>query len=152
MVDYAKNQLKLNVIHGDFLETKFHYPFDCVVSWATIEHLPNPLKVFEKISSILKENGIFIMSTCRWGLLSKLQKESWRFMNVPEHLFFFNEIQLDRILHSYGFRRVSMITYGSGLTAKKNMSFFYKISKILLDRLVKILNMGDMMALMYIKQ
>ncbi len=151
MVEFAKKKLKLNVIHGDFLDIEFNHKYDCIVSWATIEHVKDPVYAFKKIYKILNQNGVFIFSTCRWGFFSKILKENWRFMNVPEHLFFFNEKTLDTILRDIGFRRYSMITYGSGLTKKNNMSILYRISKTVMDKLVKIVNSGDMIACLYIK-
>lgn len=153
MSDFAIKKLQLNVINQDFLKSTFNYNsyFDCVVLWASIEHFKDPLFAFKKIYDSLKSEGLFIFSTCRWGLLAKWQKEKWRFMNVPEHLFFFNEDQLTQILHRIGFKKISLITYGSGLTKKAKMSFSYRFAKNVLDKLVKITHNGDMLAMMFKK-
>ena len=58
-------------------------------------------------------------------------------MNVPEHLYFFSLEQLKSMANETGFKLEKFITYGSGLTRKKNMKFGYKILKFILDRLVK---------------
>lgn len=154
MCEFAQKQFHINVINIDFLSLNFDYKsnFNCIVLWASIEHFKDPISVFKKVYDLLKDKGIFIFSTCRWGILAKIQKEKWRFMNVPEHLFFFNEKQLTNILHEIGFKKVSMITYGSGLTAKPDMNFFYKLSKTILDKVVKLINQGDMLAMMFIKE
>lgn len=151
MADFAKDQFNLNVWNGDFLEYKTDLSFDCITMWASIEHFSDPIKVFEKIAQLLKTKGIFIFSTCRWGFLAKIKKENWRFMNVPEHLYFFNEKQLEKILKSLNFKLISYITYGSGFTKKENASLIYKIFKLTFDKLVKIINMGDMLAMIFIK-
>jgi SAM-dependent methyltransferase len=152
MSDFAKNQLGLNVVNQDFLEFDITInEFDCVVLWASIEHFKDPIRVFKKIDLVLKPKGVFVFSTCRWGLIARLLKDRWRFMNVPEHLFFFNETQLEQILASIGFKKISRITYGSGFTSKPEMSLIYRLSKRFFDTLVKRIHQGDMLAMMFQK-
>ncbi|MFN3605325.1 MAG: class I SAM-dependent methyltransferase [Leptonema sp. (in: bacteria)] len=151
MTEFAKLNLNLNVWNGDFIQYNSKNQYDCIVMWATIEHFFDPIAIFKKISTLLKKNGIFIFSTCRWGFLAKIKKENWRFMNVPEHLYFFQERQLVQILETMNFNKISSITYGSGFTRKTNMGIIYKTLKFIFDKLVKKLNMGDMVAMMFKK-
>ncbi len=151
MSELARENLKLKVFNINFMDFNSSSTYDCIVLWATIEHFLNPVEVFRKIYNLLSENGILIFSTCRWGWLAKIKKQNWRFMNVPEHLFFFNEKTITPILENLCLKRISYVTYGSGMTSKKNMSFFYKFFKTIADSFVKKLNRGDMMAMMFQK-
>lgn len=152
-VQLARERLSLNVIQDNFLEwdKKIQNKFHLITLWASLEHLHYPKETLQKIYKHLHPNGRIILSTCRYGILAKLQGANWRYMNVPEHLYFYTLKQLKEQLEKIGFQFVAQITYGSGLTTKKNASFFYNISKKILDSLVKVLGQGDMMALHFKK-
>ncbi|MCS7205681.1 MAG: class I SAM-dependent methyltransferase [Leptospiraceae bacterium] len=150
MVELASSIYHLDVIHKDFLlwEPDLDEKYHCIVLWATIEHFRDPLLAFRKIYSLLESSGIMIFSTCRWGLIAKFSRDRWRFMNVPEHLFFFHEKTLIPLLRSIGFQFMSKITYGSGLTAKNDSIWSYRVKKRIFDYLAKKLYQGDMLAMM----
>lgn len=152
-VKFAKEKLKLKVERLDFLEwkPKRDEKFDLITLWASIEHLHKPKETLEKIYTHLKPGGRIILSTCRWGILAKLQGPSWRYLNVPEHLYYYSLPGIVKLCASLGLKKKKHITYGSGLTAKKNASALYKILKYVADPAVKLLDQGDMMALSFEK-
>ena len=125
--------------------------YHLITLWASIEHMHNPYKVFKRSAKLLKADGHLIISTCCYNYLAKLQGKNWRFMNVPEHLYFFNQAQITKMAKKAGFRLISSVSYGSGLTKKKDASYLYKTAKFLADWLVKKLKQGDMMALHFQK-
>ncbi|MBM9499013.1 class I SAM-dependent methyltransferase [Leptospira sp. 201903071] len=153
-VKFAKEKLGLKVEQKDFLEWKEgeSEKFDLVTLWASIEHLHKPKETLEKIYTHLKPGGRIILSTCRWGILAKVQGPFWRYLNVPEHLYYYSLPGIIRLCESLGFQRKKYVTYGSGLTAKKNAGILYKILKYFADPAVKLLNQGDMMALCFQKK
>ena len=54
----------LSFVVGDAENLRFKKDrFDVVVSFETIEHLPNHLKYIQEIKRVLAKNGLFIMST-----------------------------------------------------------------------------------------
>jgi 2-polyprenyl-3-methyl-5-hydroxy-6-metoxy-1,4-benzoquinol methylase len=148
--DFARNQLKLNIYTDEFLrwDIEIKNKFEVITLWATIEHLINPFATLDKIYKHLPKGGLLILSTCRWGILSKIQKQSWRFCNVPEHIYYFTKHGLINEIESRGFRVKKQISYGSGFTTKSNASILYKIMKKIMDPLVKWTNQGDMIALL----
>lgn len=152
-VKFARDKLKLKVEQVDFLEWKPTNvnQFDLITLWASIEHLHKPKETLEKIYTHLKPGGRVILSTCRWGILAKLQGPSWRYLNVPEHLYYYSLPGIVKLCRSLGFQKKKHITYGSGLTAKKNSSLLYKTLKYFADPTVKFLDQGDMMALCFSK-
>lgn len=153
-VRLAREKLSLNVIQEDFLswDLEANHKFHLITLWASLEHLHYPRETLEKIYKHLFPNGRLILSTCRYGLLAKLRGVNWRYMNVPEHLYFYTLSQLKRQLSEIGFQFVAQVTYGSGFTSKKNASFFYNFAKNIFDPLVKFLGQGDMMALHFKKK
>lgn len=149
MARFARTELHLAVREGDFLaESQASIePYDLVTLWASLEHFPDPRRLADRLGQAVRSDGRLILSTCRWGLLSRLQGPYWRYMNVPEHLFFFSLPGIRRFFSEYGFECVSAISYGSGLTARPAAGRLYALTKALCDPLVKWTNQGDMMAL-----
>ena len=66
---------KVKHIQKDILLYKSRVKFDCVVSWLALYHIPNHDFLFNKISSLLKANGIFFSEDFFLkGNLNDLQK------------------------------------------------------------------------------
>lgn len=152
-VRFARDVLQLNITKVDFLnwDTEVKERFQLITLWASIEHLHKPKETLAKIYQHLQPNGRMILSTCRYGLLARLKGIHWRYMNVPEHLYYYSLHGIIRECQKIGFTKISSITYGSGMTAKKNSSWFYRISKKFMDWFVKWTNQGDMMAIQFEK-
>lgn len=149
-VRFARETLKLNIFQENFLDwdPNFQNQFDVITLWATIEHLHSPKETLKKIKSHLKPGGVLILSTCRYGLLAKLGGLSWRYLNVPEHLYYYSYKGLKNLLLSLGYHKPVSFTYGSGMTTRPGAGFFFKLRKRVMDRLVKWFQLGDMMVYM----
>jgi len=146
---FGIEQLGLPILVDDFL-TCNELPegaYDFVTLWASIEHMHSPRAVLERSHALLKPGGRMVLTTCRFGVLASLQGPDWRFMNVPEHLYFFDLAGLKDLAESCGFDVAASVTYGSGLTGKVHASPLYRLAKRIADPLVKRLGQGDMMAL-----
>ena len=145
--------LQLNITKADFLEwdREIKEKFELITLWASIEHLHKPKETLEKIYSHLKPGGRMILSTCRYGILARITGINWRYMNVPEHLYYYSLDALIRECEKIGFKKISSITYGSGMTAKKDSSWIYRTTKKFMDSFVKWTNQGDMMAIQFEK-
>ena len=138
-----KMGLKIHI--QDFLQFQPSQPYDLITLWASIEHLRSPAEALRKISSMLRPGGRLILSTCRWGLLSRILGPRWRFLNVPEHLFYFSPSTLEKMASRYGLKSNGKVTYGSGFTSYKGMGSMYRMAKKIADATVKTINQGDMM-------
>lgn len=150
---YGIQELGLDITVGDFLscEELMANRFDLITLWASIEHMHSPRAALARAYELLRPGGRMILSTCRYGVLAKLRGPQWRFMNVPEHLYFFSLSGLSGLAAEIGFRTHRTVSYGSGFTTKANASWFYKTAKRVADPLVKRLHQGDMMALHLVK-
>ncbi|MGH9667804.1 MAG: class I SAM-dependent methyltransferase [Bryobacteraceae bacterium] len=81
-----------------------HGPFDVCIMLDVIEHLEQPHLVFEMIYRHLKPGGRVVISTGDWGsLLARAMGKNWRLMTPPQHLFFFTQRALTRMLERIGF-------------------------------------------------
>jgi 2-polyprenyl-3-methyl-5-hydroxy-6-metoxy-1,4-benzoquinol methylase len=151
---FGKETLGLNIYQEDFLhwDTGIENTFDLITLWASIEHLHKPKETLEKIYKHLRPNGRMILSTCRYGLQAKAKGASWRYLNVPEHLYYYSLQGIISLCSKIGFDTIKHITYGSGMTNKANAGIFFKAAKMFLDRAVKWTDQGDMMALHFIKK
>ncbi|MCE9599141.1 MAG: class I SAM-dependent methyltransferase [Spirochaetia bacterium] len=138
----------LDVTIGDFLTSSELSPssYDLVSFWASIEHMHDPASVLRRAYEILKPGGRMLLSTCRYGILARIRGKDWRYMNVPEHLYFFSLRGLSKMARGIGFQVVRTVTYGSGMTTRKDGSELYATVKRYADPAVKFLNQGDMMA------
>ncbi len=88
-----------------------------------------------------------ILSTCRYGFLAKRNGIKWRYMNVPEHLYYYTLHGLIKQCEDIGFKYVKHITYGSGMTSRKDAGKIFEIKKKIMDKAVKWFDQGDMMAI-----
>lgn len=151
---FGREQLGLNILHDDFMTSAAlrRESYDLVSLWASIEHLPSPRAAMLRAVELLKPGGRMLLSTCRHGLLARALGPRWRYLNVPEHLFYFSKSGLRDLAESVGFDLLYSISYGSGLTARKNASIVYRLGKAAADWLVKQTDQGDMMAFHLIKR
>jgi 2-polyprenyl-3-methyl-5-hydroxy-6-metoxy-1,4-benzoquinol methylase len=67
-IDTSQIKAKTNSIiqidlNKENLSDNFHYKYDCIIAMEIIEHIENPWKFMRDISSLLKENGIVLIST-----------------------------------------------------------------------------------------
>ncbi|MDH4262016.1 MAG: class I SAM-dependent methyltransferase [Spirochaetia bacterium] len=147
MTDAARKN-KIQMIHGDFLTYNFkNTKFDLISLWATLEHLPDPNQYIEKISKLLKPDGHLYLTTTNTGFWAKIYRKKWRYLNVPEHIYYFNKKSLVYLFNQSNLKIHHAFTYGSGFTSKYNMSIFLKVIKFIADRLAKFFYSGDMIVL-----
>ncbi len=104
-IDFARKQLNLDVIQADFLEYHFgEQKFDVVCMWDTIEHLRSPHLFLNKIGTHMDRGGLLALTTGDMGsLIARIRKDKWRFIKPPEHLHYFSQKTLKKMLNNYGF-------------------------------------------------
>ncbi|MBI2543607.1 MAG: class I SAM-dependent methyltransferase [Candidatus Aenigmarchaeota archaeon] len=85
---YCKNK-NVRFIHGDIAELNSNKKFDKIVAIRSIEYIPDKDKMFEKIMSLLKDNGKIVIITkskpCLWGVTKK-EKNFWQDKISPKRL------------------------------------------------------------------
>lgn len=104
-VRYAREQLKLDVLRGDFLAHDFGARrFDVVCMWDTIEHLRSPHLFVEKIAAHTESGALLALTTGDIeSLNARLRGAHWRLIHPPTHLHYFSGATLTRLLDNHGF-------------------------------------------------
>lgn len=78
---------------------------DCVTLWDVIEHLARPVDVLGECASALRPGGVLALSTGDLSsLCARLSGRAWHLFNLPEHLYFFTPLALQRALRRFGLR------------------------------------------------
>jgi len=86
-------------------------PYDVVTLWGVIEHLENPKNEINHIFRLMNHDGILCIWTGNVDSLTArlLGKKWWYFMG--QHIQYFSETTLHRLLEQCGFRRVIIQNY-----------------------------------------
>lgn len=107
---FAKKNFGLEVINGA-LEAGLFNPgsFDLVTLWDVLEHLPEPLDTLTEINKVLRPGGALVLTTGDIGsYFAKLCGSRWHLLNIPEHVFYFNQQSIQHILVKAGFNVVDI--------------------------------------------
>jgi 2-polyprenyl-3-methyl-5-hydroxy-6-metoxy-1,4-benzoquinol methylase len=89
----ARENYRIEVLASTIMESPFpdNY-FDAITAWAFLEHVNNPSEVLMKISSLLKNDGLCIISVPNFkSINAKLFKDKWYHLDCPRHLYIFTE-------------------------------------------------------------
>lgn len=77
--------------------------YDAVTAWAVLEHVHDPMAVFQKAARVIKPGGLFVF------LVTNFQSVASRRLfceDVPRHLYFFTRETVARYLKAAGFSLV----------------------------------------------
>lgn len=87
----ARENYGIDVFIGTIMQSPFpdNY-FDVITAWAFLEHVNNPSEVLLKVSNLLKNDGLCIISIPNFDSLNaKLFKDKWFHLDCPRHLYIF---------------------------------------------------------------
>lgn len=122
--DYAVKQAKKKFgkkVKKAFLsETDFRQEsFDVITLFDVFEHLEDPKMDLEKINKILKNNGLLVIATGDTGSFwARISGRRWTFWNPPQHIFYFNQENITRILKEAGFEVLRITKNGKWLSLR----------------------------------
>lgn len=92
--------------------------FDAITMWDVIEHLSSPKETLNEIRTLLRDEGVLLLSTPNIGaIIAKLMKRRWAFMTPPEHMGFFTKATLNKLLSNCGFEPLHWSTKGKYVNA-----------------------------------
>lgn len=147
MSEYA-GKLGVKVRPGTVHDYKFRKDsFDCVTYWDVLEHVPNPMKDLERVSSILKKKGLLVVNYPDFGSpLARLFGRKWWFI-LSIHLWYYTPETITKTLNKAGFRVLSIKPYIQALKLgylvyrlRPYSELLYKI----MNPIVKTLGMSEM--------
>jgi SAM-dependent methyltransferase len=108
-VEAAKRR-GLDVAVGSLEECEIlNPPYDAVVAYDTIEHLPRPRQTMGRAFSLLRPGGCLVLTTGDAGsLLARATGRHWRLLTPPQHLWFFGRNSMTALLTGLGFEGISI--------------------------------------------
>jgi SAM-dependent methyltransferase len=100
--------------------------FDAVVMLDTIEHLFDPRAALMSSARALVPGGVLLVGTPNFRALSRrLLGASWAVLSPLEHLYYFDERTLGRLVESCGFSRARFVRENPAWTPQETMNFVY---------------------------
>lgn len=88
-------------------------PFDGVVSFDVIEHVPDPGAALTNLASLVKPGGLLFLSTPDAGsLVARLMGQRWHYLDPVQHIVLFNRANLTRLLRKTGFEPIAFRSVG----------------------------------------
>jgi SAM-dependent methyltransferase len=79
-------------------------PFDAITMWHTLEHFPDPSATLATVHSLVTRAGVFVCAVPdAGGLQASLFGGTWFHLDVPRHLYHFDQDALRRLLTRKGF-------------------------------------------------
>lgn len=94
--------------------------FDIITSFEVIEHINNPQPEIHNIKKILRQGGLFYVTTPNFNSVSRfLSKEKWNIVCYPEHLSYYTTGSMNRFLKNEGFKKLKTQTTGISLNRLK---------------------------------
>ncbi len=86
-------------------EIKLHGPFDLIVSFQVIEHLPDPLVFLQNLNALLAEDGTILIETPSLSglLFTRLIRKRWGGWHAPRHFVLFTKNTIEKLCTEAGF-------------------------------------------------
>jgi len=76
---------------------------DVVMSFHTLEHLPDPYMALKKLRDMLRPGGVMHFVVPNWGgLVARRMQTRWKWFTYPEHLHYFSEQSIRNFMGSIG--------------------------------------------------
>lgn len=126
-VEFANSRLGLRVNHQEAEELSYpEKSFDVVVMFEVIEHLFWPSRVLDAIHQVLRPGGLLVISTPNYNALSHWALGlSWAVLSPAEHLYYFEEQSLQRMLEKSSFCNTKILRKypGFGLFETMNPNY-----------------------------
>ena len=169
-VVYGCKKLGVDARVGNIQDMK-ELSANTICMWDVIEHVPNPKIVMKNVSEILPIGGHVALTTGDIGaLVPKIQKNKWRMIHPPTHLFYFSRSSITKLLEKHGFyiisfshpgvtrsvdsilRMIILFREKEGLSTGFFMVLYKFCSVIRLTRLNVKLNLFDIMQVIAVKK
>jgi SAM-dependent methyltransferase len=125
---HARDLLQAD-IHTGTLESAPFTPksFDLVLMSHSLEHLPSPADALRRVHSLLKDDGLLVVSVPNVNSLEyKLFGRWWFPLDPPRHFYHFDKRSLSGIIAQAGFRLYRVRTGISAIFLMASLDRFWK--------------------------
>jgi 2-polyprenyl-3-methyl-5-hydroxy-6-metoxy-1,4-benzoquinol methylase len=139
--EYGMERFGLNIFIGTLEQASFpDSSFHAVHLSHLIEHVSDPSALLLEIRRILKPEGYMVLTTPNVsGMQARVSGKNWR-SAIPDHVYLFSKKTMKKLLSNTGFNIYTQLSWG-GIPAGKRPDVIKKP----VDRLAKLLNVGDVM-------
>lgn len=123
-VQFAQTELGLNVKQEAAEDITFEKDsFDVVVMFDVIEHLFDPTRALSSIQRVLRSGGILVIITPNFNSISRLAiGVNWAILSPAEHLYYFSETTLKKLLEQNSFKDIEVIRQYGGFGVFETMN------------------------------
>lgn len=98
--------------------------FDAAAMFDTIEHLFDPGAVLRSMADVLAPGGLILIGTPNFAALTRLLLGvNWAVLSPLEHLYYFDEGSLGRLLQASGFGHVRFVRRHAAWTPQETTNF-----------------------------
>jgi len=105
VTDYAKDTLHLNVFCSDIFSFRPAQAFDLIILNQVIEHFVNPEELINQCGKHLVKGGLLYIATPNVeSVNARVLKDNFDHYIPPEHLSYFSQRTLKRLLEKLGFK------------------------------------------------
>jgi len=96
---------KEGLVIKESVEEMYAYgPYDCITMWHSLEHMKDISTLLDQVKGILKPNGKLIVAVPNnRSIQSKVFRSKWLHLDVPRHLYHFQDSSLESFLRTKGF-------------------------------------------------
>jgi len=122
---FARERLGLDVRNSAIETADFSLgTFDAAAMFDTIEHLFEPGSALKSIAGVMATHGLLLIGTPNFGALSRhLLGRDWAVLSPIEHLYYFDERSLRRLVEASGFADVRFIRRHAAWIPQETMNF-----------------------------
>jgi 2-polyprenyl-3-methyl-5-hydroxy-6-metoxy-1,4-benzoquinol methylase len=100
--------------------------FDVAAMFDVIEHLFDPAAVISAVSRALTPDGTLVISTPNFDSASRIALgPDWAVLSPLEHVYYFTEDSLRRLLNAAGFSQVRYVRDYAGWGPQETINFRY---------------------------
>jgi 2-polyprenyl-3-methyl-5-hydroxy-6-metoxy-1,4-benzoquinol methylase len=122
--EYSKKAIELCIKKGlnmkEGVINPLHYKnieFDVVFSSEVLEHINNPISELSIIYNLLRKGGLLYLTTPNFNCYLRYQlKDKYDIISYPEHLSYYTNKTLNKVLSQTGFKKKKLLTTGISIT------------------------------------